>query len=137
MSPVTGEKKKNGDKEGAPELHAKKGAHTSDAAGGEARKKIGAAPRNRRGDTEHYAAGHLLGLVLFYFEAEFGHNFLKIFPDFAFSGRITQQICGVIGGQHFVTTEVHPLSAEVRNASVGLQQRLRSGCAETNNHFRL
>src|SRR5260370_31277275 len=111
MSPVTGEKKKNGDKEGAPELHAKQSAHTSDAAGGEACQKIGAAPRNRRGDTEHYAAGHLLGLVLFYFQAEFGHDSLKIFPDFAFGDRITQQICRVIGRQHFVTTEIHPVSS--------------------------
>src|ERR1700675_4985213 len=43
----------------------------------------------------------------------------------------------MISAQHFVTAEVHPLSAEMRNAAVGLQQRLCSGRAETNNHFRL
>ena len=43
----------------------------------------------------------------------------------------------MVGGQHFVTAEVHPLSPEMRNAAVCLQQRLRSGCAETHNHFRL
>jgi len=29
-------------------------------------------------------------LVLFHFEAEFGHYFFQIFPDFAFGGRVSQ-----------------------------------------------
>jgi hypothetical protein len=43
---------------------------------------------------KHYAAGHLLGLVLFDFEAELGHDFLQVFPNVGFGGGIAQQIRG-------------------------------------------
>jgi hypothetical protein len=90
MSPIVREKKKDGDKNRAPELHAEQRTDATDASGGKSRQKVGATPRHGRGDTERYAAGHLLGLVLFYFEAEFGHDFLQVFPDVALGGGIAQ-----------------------------------------------
>src|SRR5579859_1446954 len=135
MPPIVREEQKNGDKDRAPELHSQEGAHAADGAGGKVREKIGAAPRNGGSHTEQNAAGHLLGLVLFDFEAELGHDLLQIFPDIAFGSGITQQVSGVIGGDHFVAAIFKPLAAEMRNAAISLQQSLRSGCAEADDDF--
>ena len=43
----------------------------------------------------------------------------------------------MISGQHFVSAKIQPLPAKLRNAAVRLQQRLRSGRSEADNHFRL
>ena len=113
MSPVAGEEEEYGDENGAPGLHSKQSAHTSDAARCESRQKISAAPGDRCGDAKQNAVGHLLGLVLFDFETELAHDFLKIFPDFALGRRISQQVRGMIGRQHFVAAEIQPLAAKM------------------------
>jgi hypothetical protein len=90
MSPIARENEKDGDEDRAPGLHAEERARSAGCAGREAGEKVGAAPGNCRGDAQQNAAGHLLCLSLFDFEAELGHDFLQIFPDVGFRGRIAQ-----------------------------------------------
>src|SRR5712664_3106374 len=78
----------------------------------------------------------LPGLAFFDFEAEHGHHFLKIFPDFTFRGWIAQQISRMIRCQQFSSAEFQPLSAKLRNSAVGLQQRFRGNRTEADNYFR-
>ena len=55
--------------------------------------------------------------------------------DFAFRGRIAQQIGGVIGGDQFRAAKIKPLAAKSRDALIGGEQRLSRTCAEAANHF--
>src|SRR5579863_9040042 len=67
-------------------------------------------------------------------EAEDGHDFLQIFPDFAFCGGIAKQVRRMIGGDEFRAVVVEPLAAESGNAQRGLEHRLRGATAEATNH---
>ena len=70
-----------------------------------------------RGANEILAAASLKrlrgGFAFLYFQAEDGHDFLEIFPDFAFCWRIAQQIRGVIGRQQFSSAKFQPLPAKL------------------------
>src|SRR5260370_25246922 len=76
------------------------------------------------------------GLAFLDFEAEHGHDFLEIFPDFTLRGRIAQQIGGVIGRQQFSPAKVQPFAAKLRNSAIGLKQCFCRDRAEANNYFR-
>src|SRR5882757_1505503 len=136
VAPVMREQQKDGDEHRAQRLHPENRAQTAERTCGEARQKIRAAPGHRGGDTEQNAGRHLFGLGLFYFEAEFGHDPLQVFPDITLGGGIAQQIGGVISSHHFVSAVIEPFAAEMRDAAIGLQQSLRRGGPETDDYFR-
>src|SRR6266404_4410614 len=136
MSPSSEPRQKNREQDKSDALHVKHGAKRADAAGCKSREKIGAAPGERRQEAQQNSHYGLRGLALFDFEAEDGHHFLEIFPDFTLRGRITKQIRRMIRRQQFSSAEFQPLSAKLRNATVGLQQRFRRDGAEADNYFR-
>jgi hypothetical protein len=113
-------------------LHAEKRANAANGAGGETGEKIGGTPSDGGGQTEYNGIGHLFGLGLFYFEAEGGHDFLQIFPNFAFGGGVAKEISGMVGGEHLVAAEIQPLPAKLRDAAIGLKKSLRGGAAKAN-----
>src|SRR5437660_3964272 len=102
---------------------------------GKTRNEIRAAPRQRRQQAQENSHDELRGLAFLNFEAEDGHDFLEILPDFAFRGRISQQISGMIGGQQFSAAKFQPLAAKLGNAASGLQQSLCGGGAEAHNYL--
>src|SRR5262249_10196633 len=87
-------------------------------------------------DAKQHAAGHLFGF-LFDFEAEFGHDFLKILPDVGLRGGIAKQVCRMVGGEHFLTAIVEPLASIVGNAAIGLEKCLKSCGTQADDHLRL
>src|SRR5260221_8572070 len=136
MSPIMRKEQENGYENRAPELHSQERANAADGAGRETREKIRAAPGHCGSDAEDNSAGHLLRLVLFYFEAEFGHDFLQVLPDVTLGGGIAQQIGRMIGGDHFIAAILEPFAAKMRDAAIGSQQSLRGGGAKADDDFR-
>ena len=98
--------------------------------------EIRAAPGKRRQQAQQNSHDELRGLAFLHFEAQNGHDFLEIFPDFALSGGIAQQVGGVIGGQQFSATEFQLLVAKLGNAVIGLEQGSCGDGAETDDDFR-
>src|ERR1700734_2786868 len=74
-------------------------------------------------------------LFTFWLQAEDGHYFLQVFPDFALRSRIAQQIRGVLGGDQFRAAEIKPLAAKTRDTLRGLQQCLRGATSQGANYF--
>src|SRR5262250_2698718 len=70
-----------------------------------------------------------------HWQAEYGHHFLQVFPDFALGARIAQQVGGVISGHEFAAAEIDPLSPIVSDSAIGLKQSLHRDCPEANDHF--
>ena len=104
MAPAAQPWKRDGEQDQSDELHVEHGAQSAHAMRGEARKKIGATPGQRRQEAQqnpHDVLGglaRLVGRAFLALQAEDGHNLLQIFPDFAFGAGVSQQIGGVIGG---------------------------------------
>jgi len=145
VAPAAEPWEREGEQDESDELHVEQGAQGAHALGGEAREEIGAAPGQRRQDAQQNSHDGLGGLArgltrggrcgFFSLQAEDGHHFLQIFPDFAFCAGIAQQIRGVIGGHQLSSAELKPLATEMRNAAIGLEQRLRGYAAEANDYF--
>jgi len=74
-------------------------------------------------------------LAFFDFEAENGHDFLQVFPDFTFGGRVAQQVGGMVSGHQFFAAKIEPLAAELRHTAIGLKQSFRGGGAEADDDF--
>jgi hypothetical protein len=110
---------------------------------GKTREKIRIAPEESGKKTQqnsHDGSGGLAGFggfAFFRFEAENGHDFLQIFPDFAFGAGIAQQIGWVISGHQFSTAKFEPLAAELGNAACGFKEGLCGASAESNDHSRI
>src|SRR5271170_2032547 len=80
------------------------------------------------------ASGRVAALRL---EAQMGHHFLQVFPDFALGGRVAKQIGGMIGRDEFCAEKIEPFPAKAGNSLRGLQQGLRRATPEGANHFGL
>jgi hypothetical protein len=104
--------------------------------GGKSRDEITTAPGERREQPKQDSHDELGGLALLHFKAENGHDFLKIFPDFAFSVRVTQEIGGMIRGEQFSSAKFEPLAAELGNAAIRLEKRLCRDGSQADDHFR-
>ena len=74
-------------------------------------------------------------LAFFGLQAEDGHYFLQVFPDFGLGGGIAEEVGGMIGGHQFCAAEIEPLAAEFGDALGGLQQGLRGAAAKRADHF--
>jgi hypothetical protein len=141
MAPATEPGEKNGEQEEAGELHVEHGAKSADAVGSEAREKIRAAPGKSRQQAQQNSHDGLRGsarfggLAFLRFEAKNGHDFLQVFPNFAFCAGIAQQIGGVIGGHQFSAAKFEPLAAELRDAAVRRENGLRGGASEADDYF--
>ncbi len=61
-------------------------------------------------------------------QSQMRHDLLQILPDFAFRGRIAQQVGWVIRGHQLRIAIVKPVAAESRNGVLRLQQGLRGEC---------
>src|SRR5438445_3807130 len=117
------------------QLHVKHGTECANTMRGKTCNEIRAAPRQRRQQAQQNSHDELGGLAFLHFEAEDGHDFLEVFPDFALCGRIAQQIGGMIGRQQFSSAKFQPLSAKLGNPAVGLQQGFCGDGAQANNYF--
>ena len=109
--------------------------------GGETREKIRTAPgesRQKAQQNSHDGLGGLArlgGLAFLRFQAEDRHDFLQIFPDFAFRAGITQQVGGMIRGHQLSSAKFEPLSTKLRDATIGFQQGLRCDGPEADDYF--
>jgi hypothetical protein len=141
MAPAAEPREKNCEQEEAGELHVKHGSKSANAVGGETREKIGTAPgkcRQKAQQNSHVELGGLArfrGLAFLSFETENRHDFLQIFPDFAFCAGIAQQVGGVVRGHQFSAAKFEPLSAELGNAAVCFENGLRGGAAQADDYF--
>jgi hypothetical protein len=82
-------------------LHEEKRALGADLARGEAGGEIGGAPGDGAGQAEDFGERNIHcaeWLAFFGLQAEDGHDFLQIFPDFGLGGGIAEQVGGMIGG---------------------------------------
>ncbi len=123
MAPATEPRQRDREQDESDQLHVQHGAQSTHAVRGEAREKIRAAPRQRGQDAQENSHDGLGGLTrglarpggqtFFDLQAEDGHDFLQIFPDFAFCAGIAQQVRGVIRGQEFSAAEIEPLPAKM------------------------
>ena len=86
------------EKKKTPGLHVKQGAKRADAPRDKPRQKIRTAPGQSRGQAEQNSHKSLSSFAALHGEAELGHHFLQILPDFAFCGGITEQVRRVVCG---------------------------------------
>src|SRR5882762_8467845 len=136
MPPTAESGKKKREQKKTRQLHVQHGTQSANAMRGKTRNKIRAAPGQRRQQAQQNSHDELGGLAFLHFEAEHGHDFLEIFPDFAFRGGVAQQIGRVIGRQQFSSAKFQPLAAKLGNSAIGLQQCFCGDGAQANNHFR-
>src|SRR5258708_35163338 len=92
MPPTSENGKKKGEQKKTRQLHVQHGTESANAMRGETRNEIRAAPGQRRQQAQQNSHDELGGLAFLYFEAQHGHDFLKIFPDFALGGRISPEV---------------------------------------------
>ena len=78
-----------------PRLHIEQRTKRADTPRDESRKKIRTAPGKSRCQAEQNSHKCLRGFT-FHGQAELGHNFLQILPNFALRRRIAQEIGRVI-----------------------------------------
>src|SRR5437016_610419 len=135
MPPTTESGKKKGEQQKTRQLHVQHGTESANAMRGKTRNEIRAAPGQRRQQAQQNSHDKLGGLAFLHFEAQHGHDFLEIFPDFTLRVRIAQQIGGVIGRQQFSSAKFQPLSAKLRNPAIGLEQSLCRDGTQADNHF--
>src|ERR1700722_6907768 len=141
MAPAAEPWEKNSEQDEAGELHVQHRSKSADAVGGEAREKIRTAPgesRQKAQQNSHVGLRGLArfgGLAFFRLQAENGHDFLQVLPDFAFGAGIAQQVGGVIGGHQFSAAKFEPLAAELGDAAVCCENGLGGGASEADDYF--
>src|SRR5260370_27911728 len=111
MPPAAESGKEKGEEKKPQQLHVQHGTESANAMRSKTRDEIRAAPGQRRQQAQQNSHDELGGLAFLRFEAENGHDFLKVFPDFALGGRIAQQIRGMISRQQFFSPKFHSLPA--------------------------
>ena len=82
-------------------MHEEECAVGADLAGREAGGEICGAPGDGAGQAEDYRERNIHRadwLAFFGLQAEDGHDFLQVFPDFGLGGGIAEQVGGMIGG---------------------------------------
>src|SRR5260370_840219 len=93
-----------------------------------ARQETRTAPGQRRQDAQQNSHDGLGGLsrigglsrpgrqAFLTLQAELGHHFLQIFPDFAFCAPGSQQECGMVSRHPFSSPELEPMPSQMRSA---------------------
>src|SRR5215467_15456878 len=116
MPPTAKKRKRGGDQRKTENLHVQRGTKGAGATSGKPGQEIGAAPTEGGEQAEKDAHCRLDGLALRRREAEFGHHFLQVFPDFALGAGIAKQVRGVVSSHELAAAKIKPLAAELRDA---------------------
>ncbi len=75
--------------------------------------------------------------TLGHFQAKFGHDFLKVFPDVRFRGGVAKQISRMVRGHQAAATPLLPLAAKLGDAASRAEKSLRGTGSETDDDVRV